>query len=108
MKYNLSEKALQRISEISDYISYTLRNKQAAIKFIDSIIEKMETVCLFPLANKDFSIDGTQYRRTFINDYVLIYHIKEDIITVDTVQYAGQNPDNIMRDLKQNKKIYHK
>ena len=98
MEYNveLTDEFLECSEEIFDYITNTLKNKEASDRLRDKIIDN---VLLLENSPKMYTeIDNTdraerKYRKMVVNNYVILYTIDEDerIVYVAHMYYDGQN-----------------
>ena len=98
MKIQWSPLAVERISEISDYIAQD--NPMAAERWVHSIFDRVEQV-------KDFSKSGRlvpeirrkDIRELIIANYRIIYRLEPKIISILTVRHSRQiHPDKDIDD----------
>jgi addiction module RelE/StbE family toxin len=89
MKIQWSPLAVERISEISDYIAQD--NPMAAERWVHSIFDRVEQI-------KDFSKSGRlvpeirrkDIRELIIANYRIIYRLEPKIISILTVRHSRQ------------------
>ena len=97
-KYRITiEKYAQKdIESIYNYICTNLVNKEAAIKLLNKINEKFDTIALFPksapLLNNDY-VTNKNIRKLLIDNYIAFYEV-DDInkeIRIIRIIYGMQN-----------------
>ena len=91
--YYLTPLAEQDIDSALDYITIQLCNEQAAIALLDKLESTIDTACAFPFSFDDckcYLIDDKNIRHVPIENFVLIYEIKEEAkhINVLLFRYA--------------------
>ena len=96
LTYNLTIAAKEDIELTLDYISQNLNNKKAANDMLDKIFEAINQICRFPYAQTtcaDYLIFNDNFRRIFIDNYVLIYEIKQEQKSINILRflYAKMN-----------------
>lgn len=78
--YYLTPLAEQDIDSALAYITETLSNGQVANKLFEDIEKAIATICEFPYSSADcklFLIQDENIRHVLIDNYVLIYEVKE-------------------------------
>ncbi len=97
-KYSIIiEKYAQKdLESIYNYISNNLVNKDAAIKLLNKIIDKFDTVALFPksapLINNEY-VKNKNIRKLLVDNYIAFYEV-DDIykeIRIIRIMYGMQN-----------------
>lgn len=97
-KYSIIiEKYAQKdLESIYNYISNNLVNKDAAIKLLNKIIDKFDTVALFPksapLINNEY-VKNKNIRKLLVDNYIAFYEV-DDIykeIIIIRIMYGMQN-----------------
>ena len=89
MNIEWSPLSLQRINEISEYIAQD--NIDAAIKWINSIIDAVEKLDSFPeIGRKVPEIDRSNIREILIKNYRIIYRLSKNKISILTVRHGKQ------------------
>ena len=93
----ISDDAKKDIVDVLNYISENLFNPTAANKLWEEMKDAVNRASMFPYAMQEFKDEkitqGKSYRRLDVNNYVLIYRIKEEQkeIYVLAVFYAPSN-----------------
>ena len=76
--YNVkqAEAFKRKLRNIYEYICYELEEPNIAIKLINLITEKINTIKQFPLAfEKLFKKENLEYRKFVVKNYVIIYRV---------------------------------
>lgn len=88
--------AKKDLESIYNYISNNLANKDAAIKLLNKIIDKFDTVALFPksapLINNEY-VKNKNIRKLLVDNYIAFYEV-DDIykeIRIIRIMYGMQN-----------------
>lgn len=79
--YKLTPHANEDMAQALQYISENLHNPQAAIDLLDETEKEIERICTFPYAQPDctcFLITNPEFRHTQVENYTLVYRIKEN------------------------------
>ena len=79
-KYYITPLAEQDIDSALNYISTELCNTQAALDLLEDIEQSIGHIVAFPFALPDckvFLITDPNIRHTYVNNYCLIYEVKE-------------------------------
>ena len=79
--FQLTPLAEQDIDEVLVYITETLCNGQAAIDLLDKMQHAIDTICEFPYSSTDckrFLVTDENIRHILVENYVMIYEIRED------------------------------
>lgn len=93
--------ALDDLVSATDYIAQTLGNPTAAERLISKLQETLTSIEEFPFSNPAYyPIRPLQreYRKTFIENYLLLYSVDEKarIVTVARFIYAKRNYDKFI------------
>ncbi|TFG90230.1 MAG: type II toxin-antitoxin system RelE/ParE family toxin [Syntrophobacterales bacterium] len=84
MKIIWTQEALERLTEIEDYISKD--NPERAARFVDQFIEHAESLYNTPRAGRTVpEIAHSDIRELIFKKYRIVYRIKEDCIEILTV-----------------------
>ena len=90
-----SPRAIKDLDEIWDYIENELSNLCAAQNIVEGIMEKIDSLGMFPEAGAKLEFDNgleSGYRFVVFKNYLAFYHLKsENVIYVDRVMYAGRD-----------------
>ena len=91
--YEFTKNGENSLREIALYISDNLKNNSAALKFIDTVEQKLEKICMFPQSHPPFSDDVQDIKKVIVDNYKLFYIIREDrkLISVLKILYAGMD-----------------
>jgi len=84
----------KELSSIVNYILYALHNRNAARRLYKSVIGSIESRSTgFPDAYEIFRDDRLtkEYYRIYVNNYVVYYSLKEDVMVVEHIFYSKQN-----------------
>jgi len=96
MKIIWSPLALQKVSEIADYIA--LDKQLASLHWIEKVFEEVEKLSVFPQSGRIVpELNNDQYRELVIGNYRLIYKQNEAQIQILTIRNFKQilSPDNL-------------
>lgn len=89
MKIIWSPLALERLSEISDYIA--LDKPNAAIEWVESIFTSVENLSKFPKSGRKVpELDNDEYLELIIDNYRVIYKIVKSQIQILTIRNSKQ------------------
>ncbi len=89
MKIVWSPLALERISEIADYIAQD--NPTAAANWVETIFAKVEQLKSFPGSGRIApETDNQKIRELIYRNYRIIYRIEEKQISVLTIRHGKQ------------------
>ncbi len=88
-KVIISEKALFELSEIRDFISKN--SKQNAVKVLNDILEKIESLDQFPQRHEFFR--DSKFRKIVVDNHIILYLIDDvnNIVFVNDVFYGKRN-----------------
>lgn len=95
-QYQFTTKAYREMQEILSYIRDTLQNPAAATRLRKRITEKIDLICNFPYAYPDcriYAYDDTCYRHVVLGNYVLIFHITEEIHRIEIARFVYGKTD---------------
>ena len=89
MKIEWSPLAIERVAEISEYISQD--NPTAAVKWVDSIFEKTEILSGLPESGRVVpELRKRDIRELIFGNYRIIYKVGNNVISVLTVRHTRQ------------------
>jgi toxin ParE1/3/4 len=83
--YSLSDKAVQDLDNICDYIAQ--QNPSAASKLFDAIRQKCRQVAEFPNMGKYYKRLSNNLRGFAVSDYIIFYYPRSD--GIDVVRIAS-------------------
>lgn len=93
-KYVFLEDAIEELAEISGYLSATLKSEQAALRFLDSLQQKIDPACsnpeLFALSRLP-QLAEKGYRAALVNNYVMLYTFSDDTIYIAHIFHQRQD-----------------
>lgn len=96
--FKLTPLADADMDEAALYISENLHNPKAALDLLGAIDEAIEQICTFPYAQPDctcFLITNAEFRHIQVNNYTLVYRIKEDTKTLHILFFRYAKMDLI-------------
>ena len=103
-KYEFTDSASRDLDEILSYVSYELKNPQAAKDLLDGIKAEITNICSFPLSGEEVTnefvvLQGV--RRVTIENYNLYYYPEKNKkkLTVLRIIYGKRNLDYILREM---------
>ena len=89
MKIIWSPLAVERVSEIAEYIS--VDDQSAAIKWINRLFEKINLLKSSPQIGRIVpEIEGTEIRELIFGNYRIIYRIEKDRLSILTIRHGKQ------------------
>lgn len=94
--YFLTPIAKIDIEQTLDYIFNNLNNAKAANDLLNKILDAIDQICKFPYAQSsciNYLIDNENFRRIFIDNYVLIYEIKADTNSIIILRFKYAKMD---------------
>lgn len=95
MKVRLSPAALADLARISDWIGRD--NPKRAVSFIEELRTACRELGAFPRAFPSFPHFGPLARRRAYGNYLIIYDVEEDFVTVVAVVHGARNIDELER-----------
>lgn len=103
-KYEFTDSASRDLDEILSYVSYELKNPQAAKDLLDGIKAEINNICSFPFSGEEVKnefviLQGV--RRVTVGNYNLYYYPNESkrTVTVLRIIYGKRDLNYILRDL---------
>ena len=94
--YKFTPLAEQELDAALVYISEALCNGKAAIDLLDKIAYAIETICEFPYSATDcrlFLVADENIRHILVENYVLIYEIKENEKSINILRFCYTRMD---------------
>ncbi len=89
MKILWSPLAVERASEISEYISQD--NPTAAAKWVETIFKKVEQLKLSPQSGRVVpEVNDTEIRELIYGNYRIIYRVESNRISILTIRHGKQ------------------
>lgn len=89
MRLVWSPLALERASEIIDYIS--LDNPSAAKRWLDTVFEKVEQLLSSPELGRIVpEISDSTFREIIYGNYRIVYHLEPKTISILTIRHGKQ------------------
>ncbi len=99
-KVEYSQRALQDLDEIWNYIKNNLHNPTAAANTVNGIMDKIDYLSDFPEAGARLEFDNaldSGYRYVSFKRYIAFYRIGyESIVYIDRVIYSGRDYAKIL------------
>lgn len=92
-KIVFSMAARQDLADIGDYIAYKLRNKTAAKNLLDRIRTVVMSLEKFPESGSrlDLPNPNNAYRYLVCGNYMIFYHVSDDVVFVDRILYGRRD-----------------
>lgn len=103
MEYNvkITDKALNDIENIYNYIANVLLNIDGAIKQYNKLSNSISSLNMFPERHRIINLyNGDDLRRMIVDNYSIFYIIKEDKVIIVSVLYGSLNIDERLKKLK--------
>jgi toxin ParE1/3/4 len=89
MRINWSPLALERITDIADFISQD--KPKAALNWIDSVFDSIDKISSFPKNGRIApEVNREDIRETFVGDSRVIFRLQKKQISVLTVRHGKQ------------------
>ncbi|MCH5350870.1 MAG: type II toxin-antitoxin system RelE/ParE family toxin [Clostridiales bacterium] len=101
--YRFTPLAESDIDSALTYISVTLCNGQAAGKLLSDIESIITTICEFPYSAADckcFLVQDEKIRHVSVDNYILIYEIREEEKTLNILRFLYSRMDLTKLDIK--------
>lgn len=95
-KLEFLEIAVEDIKQITNYILYNLKNKTAALNFVEYFIKITNNLIFFPYGNPIYTVNKTlkhEYRTIRVKNYIIFYTIEEKnkTIIITRIIYRKRN-----------------
>ena len=92
-KYLFSPEARRDLVEIGDYIAFHLQNRAAAQNLIKRIRKEILSLEEFPESGTPVCFPGPSfvYRYLICGNYMIFYHLAENIVQIDRILYGRQD-----------------
>lgn len=90
----------KELSSIVNYILYVLRNRTGASRIFKNVIGAINSRSKsFPDAYEVIKFKGSvkKYYRIYINNYVVYYSLKENLMIIEHIFYSKQNALEIIK-----------
>jgi plasmid stabilization system protein ParE len=89
LKIEWSPLAIQRVSEIADYIS--LDNPRAAVAWVDCVFDEVQRLSSFPESGRQVpEVNRIDIRELIYGNYRIIYRVSPATVSVLTVRHGKQ------------------
>ncbi|MBR2067922.1 MAG: type II toxin-antitoxin system RelE/ParE family toxin [Solobacterium sp.] len=100
-KIEFLQTALDDLKEITSYISKELSNPEAAYKLAETIVEKANTLSIFPYGRPVYNPLkklNKEYRTIYVDNYTLFYWIEENEkkVIIARIIYSKRDIENIV------------
>ena len=89
-----SEEALADLDNIWEYITFELKNPDAAINTVNGIMDAIDKLPEFPLSGIPLNVlldIESDYRFVIYRNYLAFYHLESNAVNIDRVLYEGQD-----------------
>lgn len=100
-KLEFLEIAVDDLKQITNYILYNLKNKTAALNFVEYFVKRINNLIFFPYGNPIYMVNKPlkhEYRTIRIKNYIIFYTIVEEnkIVIITRVIYIKRNFINFL------------
>lgn len=100
MQIKFTINAQNKLSDITDYIAFKLKNPQAVLALIDIIEKTAQDLALFPNSHKTYiAYRNKEIKAVYVNNYIMLYHAENDYVYIDYIEYAKRSKKNILKGL---------
>lgn len=100
MTYKLKYSPLFKddLKSVSEYISKTLKNPQAAKRLVAETRKAIRNRLSFPLGAEPYHIEGTDrsFYRIYVNNYTVFYVVIDDVMEVRRFLYSARDFDRLL------------
>lgn len=82
--------ALKDLTDIAEYISFTLCNPEAADNLLDEIDSSVSEIKNFPFSGAIYSSKKKrkmQHRMKFVKNYTIYYVVNDNVILIERILY---------------------
>jgi addiction module RelE/StbE family toxin len=90
-----SNRSIQDLDEIGDYIAETLKSPTAALNVVNKIQDIIDTLADFPFIGSLLStiadISDSDYRLLVCENYLAFYHVSDNIVYIDRIIYGRRD-----------------
>lgn len=89
-----SKEALADLDSIWDYITFELKNPDAAINTVNGIMDAIDRLPEYPLSGTPLNVlldIESDYRFVIYRNYLAFYHVENNAVNIDRVLYEGQD-----------------
>lgn len=105
MTYRFSDTAREDMDDIYDYISFELRNPDAAGAFFDEFERKVEDICKSPKSGHPVSNEYVlrdDVRKLFVKNYIVYYipDFDNEEILIARVIYGGRDQKELLKEFE--------
>ncbi len=91
MKVLWSELAIERVSEIAEYIKQ--ENPEASGRWVEAVFKQVIQLHDFPLSGRKMpEMNRSDIREIFYKHYRIIYRLEEDYVYILTVRHSREEP----------------
>ena len=100
-KYNIKylPTFIYQLNNILYHLTYVLKNKNAAERFREEVIEKIEkrseSPTLFEIF-KNSKIEKTNWYRIYVKNYTIFYVVKNDVMEVRRIYYSRRSFEKLI------------
>ena len=93
-KIHYSEAALIDLDSIWEYITFELKNPDAAINTVNGVMDAIERLSEYPVSGTPLNMlldIESDYRFVIYRNYLAFYHLQDNAVNIDRVLYKGQD-----------------
>ena len=100
-KYNIKylPTFIYQLNNILYHLTYVLKNKNAAERFREEVIEKIEKRSESPTSFEIFKnskIEKTNWYRIYVKNYTISYVVKNDVMEVRRIYYSRRSFEKLI------------
>ena len=95
-KYIVYKDAVEDFDQIVQYITYSLKNPEGAIKLIQLFESKLDLIMSFPDSYPiiyDSKLELSNLRKCIMDNYLIIYILNQELAQIEIVRVIYQRED---------------
>ncbi|MCK5761873.1 MAG: type II toxin-antitoxin system RelE/ParE family toxin, partial [Candidatus Izimaplasma sp.] len=95
-KYIVYQDAVEDFNQIVQYITYSLKNQEGAIKLIQLFESKLDLIMSFPDSYPiiyDSKLESSDLRKCKMDNYLIIYILNQELEQIEIVRVIYQRED---------------
>lgn len=90
---------ISQFNNILYYITYELKNKNAADNFYNEVVKQIEIISNAPESYevyKTIKDEKIKYYKINVKNYTIFYVVKDNIMEIRRIYYSARNFDNLI------------
>ena len=98
-KYIVYQNAVDDFDQIIQYITYSLKNPEGAMKFIQLFESKLDSIMSFPISYPiiyDSKLELSDLRKCKMDNYLIIYIFNQELEQIEIVRIIYQREDYLI------------